>query len=206
MIVLVHGWSFTPAVWHGVRACLPDNLPVTAVDLGFYGTPSALPPIEEIRLAVGHSYGMMWLLRQLPPSVPLLSVNGFARFCSGDGQSGGTPVRMVERMISRFGSDPLGVLDSFRARCGVTTRESGSPDSVALTAGLRALADDDQRSALRARQTVRALACADDEIAPATLSLETFPPEQLTLLPAGGHLLPLSQPARVAEAIQSMVR
>lgn len=207
VIVLVHGWSFRASVWEAVRAELPASLTVQAVDLGFYDHAAAmtLPPASEIALIVGHSYGTLWALQQTPPSVPLLAVNGFARFCSGDGQQNGTPGRLVDRMINRLAADPLGVVQNFRQRCGISSPETGTANPEALRQGLEALRHDDARAVLTQRHSLRALAGALDEIAPPALSQETFAAPSLTMIDDGGHLLPLTHAKAVAAMILAML-
>lgn len=210
MIVFVHGWGFSPAVWEPVLACLPERLTARCINLGFYDQPSeALPPSSQITVAIGHSFGVSWLLERLAPSVPLLSVNGFARFCSGSGQQNGTPPRLLERMISRLQEDPEGVLQDFRVRCGTRQPEQGIANYDALRVGLELLHRTDQRLALASRlghphTAFAALAGALDEITPPCLSGETFPADRLTMVADGGHLLPFSHPQLVADAIVAL--
>lgn len=210
MIVFVHGWGFSPAVWAPVVACLPKAMTARCLNLGFYDQPSdQLPASSQITLAVGHSYGVSWLLERLAPSVPLLAVNGFARFCSGSGQQNGTPVRLLDRMITRLQEDPEGVLQDFRARCGARQPEDSMANYDALRVGLELLQRTDQRLALASRLGHRhtafaALAGDLDKIVPPCLSGETFPSDCLTMVSDGGHLLPLSHPELIANAVVAL--
>jgi pimeloyl-ACP methyl ester carboxylesterase len=200
MIVLLHGWGFGPEVWDGVEVALqaygPTLPPRQRLDLGYFG-PAALN-LPQGGLLVGHSYGALWLLQNSDSAVPLLAVNGFARFCCGDGQAEGTPPRLLARMRARLGEDPQGTLDAFRARCGAgPAAGQGRPD--ALAEGLAAL--QDARATLVGRRLF-ALAGADDPIVPPALALTPFGGDPLRdLVAGGGHMLPLTHPQAVAAAI-----
>lgn len=202
MIVLLHGWGFAPDVWDPVEAALPALAPAAParrrLDLGYFGEAALdLPPAS---LLVGHSYGVLWLLQNADPALPLVAVNGFARFCSGDGQAEGTPPRLLARMQARLGDDPQGTLDAFRARCGAGPAAlPGRPE--ALAQGLAALRDDDARATLAGRK-IFALAGADDPIVPPALALEAFGGDPgRDLVAGGGHMLPMTHPQAVARAI-----
>jgi pimeloyl-[acyl-carrier protein] methyl ester esterase len=210
MIILVHGWGFEPTLWDAVEdhlAAIPGLPRRRRLDLGlFSAADNILPASDQITLAVGHSYGALWLLQRCPPSVPMLAVNGFARFCSGDGQAEGTPPRVLDRMRARLSGDPQGTLDAFRARCGAPPADRPGL-SEPLAAGLTALRQDDARPPLALRRATAphglfALGGDADPIVPPALAVEAFgTAPQTTLVTGGGHLLPLTHPQAVAAAI-----
>lgn len=190
MILLVHGWGFDASIWDGVRAALPAALEVSALELGFFGAPSTVP--EEVDLAVGHSLGALWLLRE--GIAPVLAVNGFPRFTAAPDFPQGVPPRMVERMARRLAEAPVEVVDTFRARCGAGPAPA-APDAGRLAWGLDMLLSADARPA----RPLRAIAGSADPIVPPAMTEAAFD-SAVTWLD-GGHLLPLTHPHAVAQAI-----
>lgn len=191
MILLVHGWGFDAALWDGVRAGLPCGLNAQALDLGFFGAPTEPPP-ARVTLAVGHSLGALWLLRQ--DIAPVLAVNGFPRFTAAPDFPHGVPPRMVERMARRLADAPAEVVDAFRARCGAGPAPA-APDAGRLAWGLDLLLSGDARPA----RPLAALAGRADPIVAPAMTEAAFGAAVTWL--DGGHLLPLTHPHAVAQAI-----
>ena len=83
--LFVHGWGCGPEIWNPLVQCLsqsPDNRlsETTCLNLGFFG-PSEIPA-GHFDLAVGHSFGFLWLLEQQQLTFDrIVSINGFTRFC-----------------------------------------------------------------------------------------------------------------------------
>ncbi|MCW2240456.1 alpha/beta fold hydrolase [Azospirillum canadense] len=199
LFVFVHGWGFGPDLWDGVRAHLSRG-DSAAVDLGYFGPPvvPALPAGRPV-VAVGHSFGVLWLLHEAPFAWDgLIAINGFPRFTEGPGYAPATPRRVLDRMIARFDAAPTAVLDEFRRRCGC-----GAPaapcDAERLAVDLRALRDWDARPALRA--PLRALAGRGDPIVPPAMTERAFAGLPLNWHAEGGHLLPQTASAWCAERI-----
>ncbi|OYD83595.1 alpha/beta hydrolase (plasmid) [Azospirillum brasilense] len=187
LFVFVHGWGFGPGVWDGVRNALPDGESV-AVDLGFYGSPS-LPELPAGRptVAVGHSFGALWLLHERPFAWDgLVLVNGFPRFTEGAGFAPATPRRVLDRMIARFDAAPEAVTADFRRRCGCEAPPPEGLDATRLGEALRALRDWDARDALTG--PALALAGAQDPIVPPAMTEQMF----------RGHSVPRPSGERVA--------
>ncbi|QCO19025.1 alpha/beta hydrolase (plasmid) [Azospirillum brasilense] len=191
LFVFVHGWGFGPTVWDAVRNALADGESM-AVDLGFYGPPS-LPKIPAGRpvVAVGHSFGGLWLLHERPFAWDgLVLVNGFPRFTEGDGFAPATPRRLLDRMIARFDAVPEAVTGDFLRRCGVEAPLSEGLDAARLGDALRALRDWDARDALTGPALV--LAGGQDPIVPPIMTEQAFrdhanplPPGERTARRAG---------------------
>lgn len=190
MILLVHGWGFDASVWDGVRAALPPDVEVAALDLGFFGAPTEVP--AGVTLAVGHSLGALWLLRE--GIAPVLAVNGFPRFTAAPDFPQGVAPRMVERMARRLADAPAEVVEAFRARCGAAPAPA-TLNGARLAWGLDLLMSADARPA----RPLRALAGRNDPIVPPAMTEAAFGAEASWL--DGGHLLPLSHPSAVAQAI-----
>ncbi|TWA59326.1 pimeloyl-[acyl-carrier protein] methyl ester esterase [Azospirillum baldaniorum] len=173
LFVFVHGWGFGPAVWDGVRNALSEGESV-AMDLGFYGPPS-LPdlPAGHPVVAVGHSFGGLWLLHERPfPWDGLVLVNGFPRFTEGNGFAPATPRRVLDRMIARFDTAPEAVTADFLRRCDCEAPPPDGLDPERLGEALRALRDWDARDSLTG--PALALAGGQDPIVPPTMTEQAF--------------------------------
>lgn len=222
--LFVHGWSFTPQFWDPVRQALaahPQAPATTTLDLGFYGAADwaalaalgsdapgqqASPPV-----VVAHSYGVQWVLPRLTPQTPLVALNGFARFTDA------VPARVVQRMLKRFVSTPDAVIADFRASLMPPARqpsESLQPEGLlpappvtdpqALAEALHDLAHGDSRPALAPLLHRWAITGSDDPLAPpaqAEALVSGARNGKAILCAGGGHLLPLTHPAWVAEQL-----
>lgn len=204
-LVLVHGWGFDATFWEPLAAQLPDFATVT-VDLGFTGRPDSPEiPTDGRRVAVGHSLGLLWLLKARPFTWDaLVSVNGFPRFVEGDGFGPAQAPRVIERMIRRLGQDPDRVATDFLALCGAPPPQ-GRLDTAALEQGLKWLLEWDARAALdRDPEPALILAARNDPVVPLAMTEAAFPDRPghtIAWHDDGGHLLPLTDPRWCAERI-----
>lgn len=197
-LVFMHGWAFGPDFWTPLQRELGVHDAFT-LDLGFFG-PENLNLPEGPFVAVGHSLGLLWLLRHAPDRLAaMVSLGGFGRF---DVPAGAT--RAMRRGLSR---DPVQVIAAFYQACALPaelaldepTLASARPDHLAL--GLDWLLQWDERPALEAfSRPLLALAAADDAIVPPDLSRASFP-GNLVMLDSGGHAFPASRPALCARHI-----
>jgi len=159
-------------------------------------------------LAVTHSFGTMRLLADVPPNCRgILAINGFDRFAASQGFPG-VPIRMVERMISRFDEVPEAVLADFRLRCGCDTA-FGAIDAARLLDDLVALRDGDHRDkTARCGLPILSFQGAHDPILPSAMREAVFASAancQRQNHPTAGHLLPIEDPATCAEAISAFM-
>lgn len=198
-LVFVHGWAFGPTFWEPLRAGLADY-PSTTVDLGFFG-PESLELPEGPFVGVGHSLGVLWLLRHAAPRMSALaSLGGFARFAVPAG-----PVRAMRRGLTR---DASAVLTAFHQACGLAPGQCPSitgarPDRLAE--GLDWLLGWDETSSLAAfSRPLLALAAPDDAVVPEALSRSSFP-QGLAVLPGGGHAFPATRAQECALAVRAFL-
>lgn len=201
ILLLVHGWGFGASFWSPLRAALPEVEAVTW-DLGFRGAPAKpAPPAGRPVVAVGHSFGLLWLLRRRPlPWQALVSINGFPRFTRSDDFPAGVAPRLLQRMIDRLAEAPQQVYSEFMHRCGEPAPDPEGLDVKALGDGLRALAEWDGRPA-----TVDlVLAGRDDPIAPPALTEAAFGASAVEWH-VGGHLLPRQDPAWCAGHLRRLM-
>ena len=194
-LLFVHGWAFDATVWTPLRAELGD-WPHAVADAGYFGAAQSPATATGPVIAIGHSMGVLRLLRDLPSTcVGLVSINGFPRFGAAPDFDAGVPRRMLDRMLKRLSTDPTAVLQDFRERCGEASA-FGAPRLEPLARDLEALRDEDQRHALAALPVpLLILAGQDDPIVPAAMTQAAFggsAGDERHDLEHGGHLLPAS--------------
>lgn len=204
-LLFAHGWAFDASVWAPLRAELAD-WPQAVDDAGYFG-PAQAPALEGPVIAIGHSLGVLRLLRGLPAScVGLVSINGFPRFGAAPDFAAGVPPRMLDRMRKRLSEAPGAILQDFRQRCGDPSA-FGEPRMEALARDLEALRDEDQRAALAALPVpLLMLAGEADPIVSAAMTEAAFPArpgDERHWREHGGHLLPVSDPGWCAGLIRA---
>jgi len=201
--VFVHGWGFDAGFWAPLCDALGEPRCFTA-DLGFLGPRDINIPTSEPYIAVGHSFGVQWLLENCAdhPWRALISINGFSRFTKSDDFPYGTDPRILRRMIAGFAKRPETVCHDFLKLCGVETLVVGELNTARMLDGLHALRDWDQREAFdRCAVPVLALTGGADPLASPDLNAAVFSPHTVLVKPDGNHILPLSAPSWCAERI-----
>lgn len=205
-LLFVHGWAFDASVWAPLRAGLQD-WPQAFFDAGYFGSGQE-PDIGSPVIAIGHSLGVLRLLRQLPPGCRgLVSINGFPRFAAGPGYEGVAP-RLLDRMSKRLSTDPVPVLRDFRQRCGDAS-DFDAPRLAPLARDLLALREEDRRDALAALPVpLLVLAGMEDPIVPAPMTQAGFAGlanAEIHGREGGGHLLPVSDAPWCAARIRAFI-
>lgn len=220
-LLFIHGWAFTPAFWEPLRKELPD-MDAHCLDLGFFGPPRLETPFaDDAVVAVGHSLGLLWLLREagfplrgLRGLCGIVSLGGFSVFTAMEDAPCGvssTAVRVMRRGLGRGHAAMAGVLETFHRNCG--TPPEYRPDYTParperLAEGLDWLLTWNQRAALGALGVpVSALAARDDAIVPPALTTACFSHKasRLEWLATGGHAFPLTQAAACARHIRAFL-
>ena len=200
LLVLLHGWGYDASFWQPLIEAMPD-LECLAWDLGYYGE-RVLPPPERGAFAIGHSYGLLWLLRHRPFAWRgLISVNGFTRFAQAPDLPQGVPLPQIDRLTDNLKEDALGCLTGFRQRCGDLIPPPETPDAEMLLDSLDHLRHWDERPAV----PDLALCGEADKVVPAPLSRALFP-DEITRWHAGGHLLPRQDPEWCAGEIRTWLK
>jgi pimeloyl-[acyl-carrier protein] methyl ester esterase len=201
--VLVHGWGFHAGIWADVVAQL-DDADITLIDLGFVaGGPKSETDWPSDAIAVGHSLGLLWLLRQGKGRFrALVSVQGFDCFCCHVPRS---RIAALKRGLER---DPHGTLQAFWRSCGAAGFAlPGALNVACLDDGLDWLMHWDARTAKdELRCPVLALAARDDAIVPPSMSEAIWHDVGLTWSADGGHILPMSHPRWVARHVLEFAR
>lgn len=220
-LLFVHGWGFGPGFWRPLIRALRD-WPTHTLDLGFFGPPRMEIPKDQPWVAIGHSTGFLWILRQLgqPPwpshCLGLVSFMGFSRFVRGSDFPHGVDRRILHKMAGELSHNSNQVLDQFMALGGVNRPLAGlraQGDETALAQGLNWLATWDERQTLHHwTRPWLALAQRDDGIVTESMTLDCFghlPPVSaggLHWFDQGGHFMPLiTQPEPYAAIVSTFL-
>ena len=190
--VLVHGWGFNASIWTPLIAHLGEA-ETTVLDLGFVegAESSGDQDWPEDAVGVGHSLGVLWLLKHGGGRFRgLVSLQGFDRYCPHVPKS---RVVALKRGIDR---DPAGTMEAFWGSCGAP----GFAPAAALNAdrlreGLDWLIQwdaEDIRKSLRC--PVLSLATQDDVIVPPAMTEAIWGKENVVWQAEGGHVLPIKFP------------
>lgn len=203
-LAFIHGWGFDSSVFDR----LADRFAGCAMlEQGYFGASGDGLPEEDF-IAVTHSFGTIRLLAGLPTACRgIVAVNGFDRFCAGNGFPG-VPLRVVQRMIARFADAPGEVLADFRHRCGCDEPFAKAEWDI-LREDLILLRDGDCREqTARTGPPILSLQGGHDPILPPEMRNAVFANaascEHITIEGAG-HLLPLQEPATCARAISAFM-
>lgn len=200
--LFAHGWGFDRHFFDSLIACLPQ-FNCVPIDLGFKGMP-IMPKFKSDSsvLAIGHSLGFLWLLKQRPLNWHgIVSINGFPRFTEAEDYMLAQPSRILDRMQRQFKKDAGRVTTDFMSRCGYDV--SGAHYDVGrMGEGLSWLESWDERIALANEKTpVFALAGKTDEIISPAMTEMGFKGMASIEWHDGGHLLPLEAPSWCAERL-----
>lgn len=199
-LVLVHGWGFHSGVWEKLIPRL-DGHEIHCIDLGFVrGGPRAANDMPANSLCIGHSFGVMWLLKHGPrPLRGLVSIAGF------DCLHRYVPGSVLESMREGMRSDPQAQMNSFAAKGGFSgLQPDGELDKGGLRGGLDWIASWDEAEALKnLGAPILALAARNDRVvrAEASEAIWGHGVAALRWHEDGGHILPLTAPEWCADHI-----
>lgn len=199
-IVLVHGWGWHSGVWHKLVPLLGDH-EIHLIDLGFIrGGPRASNDMPIDSLCIGHSFGVMWLLKHGPrPMKGLVSIAGF------DCLHKHVPHEVLATMREGMRTDARVQMESFWESLGVgDEKPEGEIDAGGLRGGLDWIARWDTGEQLKnLGAPVLALAAENDRIVrkEATQAIWGNGVAELHWRKTGGHMLQLSEPEWCAEHI-----
>lgn len=215
-ILLVHGWAFAPWMWQGLIERLQDlmgdsDIQFSAIDLGFLGQPS-LPMKGHFDLAIGHSFGLLWLLESnLVTFQRLISVNGFTRFSADSDFQCGWPHRVIQRMRKQLAVESETVIAGFMEKSAATEhftmhRADSALDLERLDWALEALLKGDGREQWsKFPGPRRAIAATKDEIVTVEHTNQCFADSDIQWLKSDSHCLPLKFPEICAALVRELI-
>ena len=196
--VLVHGWGFHAGIWADFIDHL-EGAEVSLIDLGFVaGGPKGASDWPPDSIAIGHSLGLLWLLREGGGRFKgLVSIQGFDCFSCYIAPS---RVAALRRGLEK---DAGGTLQAFWRSCGASGFTLPEALNVArLDEGLDWLMHWDARKAKdELACPVLALASRDDPIVPASMSEAIWKDKGIAWSQDGGHVLPLTHPSWCARHV-----
>lgn len=188
-VIFVHGWGFEPTLWNDVITRLEGIEPL-CIDLA--NPPASLP---DNAIAVGHSLGSLWLLKQNKPFKGFVSINGFDCFHEhGD-------TRATKAMQRNLRNNPEQQLRDFYTACGVSDYPGLYKDW--LHDGLKWLLTWDGQNQLEC--LTMALAARDDLIVSPDMSTAIWDRTELHWTDLGGHVLPLTKPDWCVDKLQEFI-
>jgi pimeloyl-[acyl-carrier protein] methyl ester esterase len=169
---------------------------LTLVDLGFIAAgPKAVTTWPRDAIAVGHSFGLLWLLHRAgeegrPLFRALVSIQGFDRFCPH------VPPSRVAGMRRGLRRDAYQTVEAFWRGCG--TEHFAPPEALnaaRLDEGLGWLMEwDETETKAELACPMLALAARDDAIVPQAMSEAIWRSDTIRWSETGGHVLPLKHP------------
>ncbi len=199
-LVLVHGWGFHSGVWDKLVPHL-DSHEIHCIDLGFVrGGPRASNDMPTDSLCIGHSFGVMWLLKHGPrPIRGLVSIAGF------DCLHKHVPANVLEAMREGMRTDPEAQMNSFAENGGFAgLQPEGELDKGGLRGGLDWIATWDEGEALKTLGApVLALAARNDRVVRKEASEAIWGNgiSELHWHEDADHILPLTAPEWCADHI-----
>lgn len=203
-LVFVHGWGCHAGIWSELLPRLEGHDHVV-IDLGFMrGGPKGASEIPANAVCVGHSFGVMWLLKHgTRPMKGLVSIAGFDCFYRH------VPPEVLPAMKEGIRNDPQAQMRRFWTMCGIGEEGlDGSFDTAALRGGLDWLGSWDVSSERRSLDApILALASEDDQIVrrPMTEAAWGEGDADLRWRKTGGHMLPLTCADWCAEDIAGFI-
>ncbi len=205
-IVFVHGWGFNASIWDDIADDLAENIPTITphfIDLGFINdidkTPTNLP---ENAIGVGHSLGVLWLLKKYPKTLSaLVSIAGFDHFCNH------IPAREMRAMQENLNREPNKQMQGFWQACGTTNFcDLDQINIQKLNEGLDWLIEWDAREELKNLNCpILPLASKDDLIIPEKMTRDIWGKHAIQWSETGAHALPLTQAKWCAAQIKRFI-
>lgn len=200
-LVFVHGWGFDHTVWDMVIERL-EGVEAETINLGFFGQDTSEQHFVEDAIYVGHSLGVLWLLKRIPKKVKaFVSIAGFDCFTAF------TNPRLLQMMVQNLQHNPHQQLEDFWAQCQTPSHpDIAEMNPKALEQGLAWLATWNTQAKLgQMKCPLYALASKDDAIVPKQAMQQIWGEYNLAWSDKGGHMLPLTRPDICAQYIQQVI-
>ncbi len=202
-LVFVHGWGCHAGVWDALAPRLTGH-DHCLIDLGFVRDgPKGASTMPEDAVCIGHSFGVLWLLKHGPERMRgLVSIAGFDCFYKY------VPDDVLPTMQAGLRRDPMTQMKHFWNLCGLGAGPDGQIDAGALRGGLDWLATWDASAQTRdLGAPILALAAEDDAIVREAMTEGCWGEGRADLhwLDTDSHMLPMTHPDWCAERIKAFI-
>ncbi len=201
-LVFIHGWGFDARLWDGVSSLLADY-EQQRLDMGFFGNP-ALDMDSEPAILIGHSLGFIHGLTARNDWHGWIAINSFPRFLTTPTHPGCVPAAALRDIRMRLTLAPEKTLEGFHDLLG-SSMPPGKPHAARLREGLDTLRDSDIGETAANISPGLVIASRHDPLVPAATSEVLAKNKDIFWHEGGGHILPHTDPAFCANAIQQFV-
>ncbi|CAI3935756.1 2-succinyl-6-hydroxy-2 [Commensalibacter communis] len=211
-LLFVHGWGFSKNFWEPV-SCLLNGFSKEYIDLGFVNNIStSSDDIYELSqripntIAIGHSLGLLYLLKQFPHTFHhYIAINSFLRFSKAENYLSGVPSRILQRMSKGIDNDVYSVLSQFYQQCRYVGKVPNQMNASALQTGLEILETEDFRNVLPSitdRLTI--VSSKNDPVVSSDMTGGSFKSHPILWIEDNTHALPIFQPEICAKIIKDI--
>ena len=198
-LVFVHGWGFDASFWDGVLEHLPKDISTTMVDLGYTGQQNIPEILPKNAIAIGHSLGVMWLLKNMKNPQALISFSGFDCFFKH------IPLDITSNMRENLDQNLDAQMNGFYKACGSTYGNVTFKKSL-LKEGLSFLENCNAEQDLKPLTCpIHAMASEGDIITPLSMMKTIWSPYNLIIVKGADHALPLNKPESCATYIKGLI-
>lgn len=202
-IIFVHGWSFDAHLWDPIIQALHLSQEVIFIDPVKTNISKTDLRFLENAIVIGHSLGVLWLLKQsaLYHYKGLVSIGGFDCFYRY------TDLRVLQAMQLQLNREPLKLIKEFRAYSGYPLLPLDyQPNIPILKEGLEYLSTWDCQEERKVLSCpILALASEDDQVVPKAMTEAIWNANSLQWSPDGGHVLPLTKSQWCAASIRKFI-
>ncbi len=200
-IVFAHGWGFDANMWKNLNDKFFENYEVYHLDFGYTRKLNCdLTKIKDGAICIGHSIGVLWLLKNVKNPSVLISISGFSCFYRY------VETSIIYRMKKNIEKNTEVQMRKFYQKSGIKEKKTLNFDKELLLKGLSSLVVWDETKTLeKIHCPVFAIASFDDKIVPIEMSLEIWKNYELNIIPKGGHILPLSESKSCLKTIKRIL-
>lgn len=201
--VFCHGFGFNKHFWDNLTPYFVQEH-CFFIDLGYFNRPYFPPDFEgEKIIGIGHSLGLLKLIKFYKNFECLIGLNGFTNFLGNEAFLRRKRLLELKTLKRNLELNPKTTLKRFYERCGIPEFIDHCPENLVLEKMVSDLKVLETSIALPAVPTLLLMA-ADDPVVPQQLTMEMiegFPSVQYHSFDQGGHNLGYVKALEVYEKI-----
>jgi pimeloyl-[acyl-carrier protein] methyl ester esterase len=209
-LVFIHGWGCDASFWDPLAGLLSEHKQ-QKIERGYFGSPQTKIETGHTAILIGHSLGFMYGLQQKQDWAGWIAINSFPRFVQSSGKPGCVHGFLLGEMRRRFAHDPQKTLAEFYKLIGENSiLNMAHLNQTLLLEGLDELREYDMQPTLSDLAVPSmVLASRNDPLVPENVG------EALTCVNSharllwhetGGHMLPHTDPAWCANAVNDFIK